>query len=158
MPRMKKPEVTITVADETWPLVPPSGTKAFVVVPRLISLVSEAIAAAGRANINLRTLINEDGFNFASITAENLLAFKYIADMLVDRWDSIVSDIFPVLLSRDDQAWFESNGTPFEYFAAISTALNFNAPFIFGDKAWSALKKSLTVEETNPEEESQETD
>jgi len=144
MPRKKSP-VTVTVAGETWELSPLAGTKSFIVVPRIIGLASEVIFAAGRANIELKTLITEDGFDFSAITAENFLAFKYIAELLAKEWSAISKDILPVLLGADP-AWLEENGSPFELMAAIGTSLNFNAPYIFGDKMWVGLKKLLVAE------------
>jgi len=157
MPRKEKP-VTVTIAGETWELKALAGTKSFIVVPRIIGLASEVIFAAGRANIELKSLITEEGFDFSAITAENFLAFKYIAELLSKEWSAISKDILPILLGSDP-AWLEENGSPFELMAAIGTSLNFNAPYIFGDKNWVALKKLLSAEsEVEEEENPSETD
>ena len=156
MPRKEKP-VTVTISGETWELTPLAGTDAFVIVPKLIGLVSEAVYAAGRANINLKTLITDEGFNFGAITVDNLRAFSYVADMLVEKWDVISGEILPVLLCCKAE-WLKKNGSPWELMSAIGVSLNFNAPVVFGDKNWVALKKSLTVENEPEEEEQSETD
>ena len=156
MPRKEKP-VTVTIAGETWELNALAGTKSFLIVPKLIGLVSEAVYAAGRANINLKSLITDDGFNFGAITTDNLRAFSYVAELLADKWDVIVKEILPVLLNCKAE-WLEENGAPFELMAAIGISLNFNAPYIFGDKNWVALKKLLSAESEVEEENPSETD
>ena len=154
MPRSaNSPAVTVEIGGETIELHAIKGVKNASVVMDLISLASEVVFSASRANINLSALINsEEGFNFSAIKAENLLAFKYVADMLVEKWDRLVDKVFPVLLGKDVK-WMEENGSPFEYYRALGVALNLNAPHIFGDKTWTSLKKLLSGESDPQKEE-----
>ena len=143
--------VTVTIGDKTWALAPARGLRGMIVVPKLISLLSEMVYGAAKAEDNLRTLIDENGINFSSIKAENLLAFKYIADVLSEHWEDIGRQIMPVLLNTDAK-FLADNGTWIEHLKALNTAINFHAPYLLGDETWDGLKKSFVAPEEGEQE------
>ena len=145
-------EVIVTIGGETWALQPAKGMRGMVVVPKIISLLSEMVYGAARAEVDLRTLINEDGINFSAIKAENLLAFKYVSDILAENWEMICLQIMPVLLSRDAK-FLANEGTWIEHLRALNTAVNFHAPYLLGDETWDGLKKSFAAPEEGEQEE-----
>lgn len=149
-----KEAVTISIAGEEWELAPAQGWRGMIVVPKIISLLSEMIYGASRAEIDLRTLIDENGINFSAIRAENLLAFKYIADILAKNWQEISMEIMPVLLNKEAK-FLANEGTWIEHLRALNAAVNFHAPYLLGDDTWSGLKKSFV--EAEEEEANQDT-
>jgi len=144
-------EVTVTIAGETWALKTLVGLESFHVVPRFMRIASKLSYSAGQANIDVAGLFGESGFNIEALKIENLLAFDYIGEVLVDNWPEISQQIVPLLLNRKPQ-WLWKNGTFIEHVRALWTALIYHAPSLFGDPTWQALKKSL-VEQTPEEKE-----
>ena len=139
----KTESVTITIADETWELHEPEGTQAFIVVPKLLIFVSEVLYTAGRANIDLTSLMSEDGLNLSALSSGVLPAARSVAMMLVEKWD-LVQEILPILLCKDAQ-WLKTHGKPYEILRALWTALNFQIPGILGKEQWQSLKKSYSA-------------
>ena len=134
---------TITIDGETWDLYAPKGKKGFVVVPKLLALISEIVYAANLGNIDLAAILTDDGFNIAALSAGVLPAVAHISRSLVDQWDMISEDILPVLLCKDSE-WLDTHGEPHELLKALWISLNFQIPRILGPEQWESLKKSFS--------------
>lgn len=146
----------ITIAGETWELHEPEGTESFVVVPKVLTIVSEILFTAARGNIDLTALLDEEGLNLAALTSGVLPAANAISRMLTEKWDDIL-EILPILLCQDAE-WLKTHGKPYELLRAMWIAINFQIPGIIGPEQWEALKKSFSEARAEVEAEEQEED
>lgn len=144
-------ETEVSIGEKTWTLKPMKGLKSFHIVPRIMRLASKLTYAAGQANINFGELFGEDGFDFEKLKAENLLAFDFIGEVIVEDWPEISGEILPILLGQP-RKWLWENGTFIEHVRALWKALLYHGPELMGKETWDALKKSLSAP-TQPEEE-----
>lgn len=145
---------TVSIAGEEWELQPLRGLRAFTIVPKILSLASKIIYAASRAKLDLLSIIGEDGFNFESLRAENILVFNFVCEEISGNWPMIEMEILPLIVGQppgEKPGWLVENGSPFEIMKAIWDSLSFHAPSIFGQGTWEALKKLAAAEEQQAE-------
>jgi hypothetical protein len=142
--KKKEPTKEITIAGETWEIVPLKGLKAFRLMPKVISIASELIWQANEAGFPLETFFSEEETEITFTVA--LKAIKFVADTLGKRYDELELRVIPFLLQKD-AGWLQDNGSPQEIVSALIGAVQFHITTSFGEGVLDALKKSVAAEE-----------
>lgn len=148
--------VTITIAGESWEVTPLRGLKSIRMVPKVLSMASELVAAAAKSGIDVGAILTTEG-ELSFSTDKVLMAVAFISDVLGKRYTEFSQDIVPFLLQKD-YAWLADNGSMGELFSALWEAAQFHISTSFGQGVRDAIKKSVTdvaeedaLEEPQPE-------
>lgn len=138
--------VIVSIGGKEITLKPLVGLKSMIVFPKLISVVTKVVYAAGKADIDLRGIFGSSEFNWDALKFSDLMAVPYVADTIAELWPMISTQVMPALLGESVE-FLLNNGAPHEHYTAIWEALKFHAPTVFGEETWSGLKKLLVAEE-----------
>ncbi|GAG08793.1 unnamed protein product, partial [marine sediment metagenome] len=152
-------DVEVTIGGETWTLEPLKGLRSFHIMPRLLRIVGKLSYAIGQAKIDIQGIFGDDGFNFDAFKMDDLLAFDFIGEVLVEEWPEICTEILPMMLNKNSQ-FLWNNGTAPELMKSLWAAIKYHGPAMFGQDSWEGLKKSLsaaTSEEKEPSQAAEET-
>lgn len=143
----------LTIADKSWELEPFAGLKAIKLMPKVISIGAELLWNANDGGLPITDIFLSGTEDLKVDLTAALRSMKFVADTLGERYDELALEIIPFLLQVKDKDWLWNNGSLEEIIKAIYEAIKFHITTTFGDEVLDALKKSVAVEEAEPEKE-----
>lgn len=129
----------VTIAGESWDLVPPCGLKAMRKMPKVLAYVSKLIYVAIQSGFPVNDYI--DGKQTEFDLGDAMKAVRFVAEALGDNFKEFEEEIVPFLLQRDHK-WLSEHGTLLELASALWVSIQMLFSFTGQDDVAGALKKS----------------
>jgi len=129
----------VSIAGESWDLVPPAGLVAMRKMPKVLSYVSKLIYVAIQSGFPVNEYIS--GERDSIDLGDAMKAIKFVADALGENFKEFEEEVVPFLLQRDYK-WLSTHGTLMEIAGALWTSIRMLFSITGQDDVESALKKS----------------
>jgi hypothetical protein len=131
---------TYTIGNKVFNLESLKGKKARRMLPRIMEIASAVFNLAASNGVDVISMFGKGSNNpsFSDLTK----AMYAVSSFFKDEYDSIETDIFPILLcvKEKDWVWIDENATPGDLYSALWVAIQYHLESSFGVDVQKALK------------------
>lgn len=129
----------VTIAGESWDLVPPCGLRAMRKMPKVLAYVSKLIYVAIQSGFPVNEYIS--GERETIDLGDAMKAIRFVAEALGANFKEFEEEVVPFLLQKDHE-WLSTHGTLIELASALWVSVQMLFSITGEDDVTGALKKS----------------